>query len=308
MKHLILLICISVANFSYAKQQSYPKLILVKESKIHKLMKGYKKSSKFEASGISFINNNFHIVFDNLNQIAQVKSDLLKNNKQNILIGNDNSDSDFEGITYNNQDKLFYIIKEATKYNNKINAQLHTYKNDFQLINIQPLNFNLPSLSDGFEGIVYLNNKQNKFLLALCESNACEAGDLGKISGKGRMQLFKYNNKSWQYIKAIKLPKSVTFSDYSGIDINSKYQIAIVSQMSAKMWIGKLNQNLEVINDGQIYDFPLNKKNKSIYCNVEGVTWISNETLATVTDKRKKKSQKKRCKSKDQSVQIFQLP
>jgi len=51
-----------------------------------------------------------------------------------------------------------------------------------------------------------------------------------------------------------------------------------------------------------IYRFP----NKS-YGNVEGIAWLTPDTLIAVSD-RKKAQQPSRCAEKDQSIHIFRIP
>jgi hypothetical protein len=51
-----------------------------------------------------------------------------------------------------------------------------------------------------------------------------------------------------------------------------------------------------------VYRFP-----KKSYGNVEGIAWLSEDTLVCVSDK-KKKRQPKKCADKDQSIHIFRIP
>jgi hypothetical protein len=51
-----------------------------------------------------------------------------------------------------------------------------------------------------------------------------------------------------------------------------------------------------------VYRFP----SKS-YGNVEGIAWLSRDTLVAVSD-RKKRQQPARCAEKDQSIHLFRIP
>jgi hypothetical protein len=53
---------------------------------------------------------------------------------------------------------------------------------------------------------------------------------------------------------------------------------------------------------GKVYRLP----GKS-YGNIEGIAWLSPNTLVAVSD-RKKKNQPKYCSEKDQSIHIFRIP
>lgn len=43
------------------------------------------------------------------------------------------------------------------------------------------------------------------------------------------------------------------------------------------------------------------------YCNVEGIAWLGRDRLLAVSDRRKR-SQRRRCAKKDQSIHLFRLP
>jgi hypothetical protein len=60
---------------------------------------------------------------------------------------------------------------------------------------------------------------------------------------------------------------------------------------------------------GNMYDFPKNDLCETIYCNIEGVHWISDDLVMAVSDKMKGKGKQDfRCFDKDQSVHVFILP
>lgn len=288
---------------------SEPPLKLVQESKIHKLLKGYNKKDIFEASGVIVKGKHFYVVFDNLSQIAKLKPNLLKNSKQNQLLGEDSADSSFESITYNPRKKRFYVVIEALDHDGCYNAKLQTYSSDFQLQKSEWLGYNFQSLNKGFEGLTYVRSQKQDFLLALCEGNECEAGKIGEIPGGGRIKVFKRTSKKkWKYVASIKLPESVQFVDYAGMSLKGS-RLAVVSQASAQLWIGTLDTKTWQINGvGKLYPFPRNAEGEVIYCNIEGVAWLTDKQIITVTDRIKKGEQPKCCGKKDQSIQIFELP
>jgi hypothetical protein len=57
-----------------------------------------------------------------------------------------------------------------------------------------------------------------------------------------------------------------------------------------------------VAGSGKVYRFP----HKS-YRNVEGIAWLSPDTLVAVSDRRKKE-QPARCAERDQSIHVFRIP
>ena len=54
---------------------------------------------------------------------------------------------------------------------------------------------------------------------------------------------------------------------------------------------------------GAVYRFP--GKN---YCNIEGIDWLSEDTLIAVSDRRQKDDQPAKCDRTDQSIHVFRLP
>ncbi len=289
--------------------RTLPSLSLVQERKIHKLLKGYDKKDSFEASGVVVKGKHFYVVFDNLSQIAKLKHDLPKNSKKNQLLGEKSAETGFEGITYNPQQKRFYVVTEALANDGCYNAKVQTYNTDFKLQKSDWLGYNFQSLNKGFEGLTYVRYQQEDFLLGLCEGNECEAGKISQVPGGGRIKVFKHTSKKkWKYVASIKLPNLVKFVDYAGMSLKDS-RLAVVSQASAQMWIGTLDiENWQISGAGKIYQFPRNAEGDVIYCNIEGVAWLNDKQFVTVTDRRKKGEQPKRCRKKDQSIQIFDLP
>ena len=59
---------------------------------------------------------------------------------------------------------------------------------------------------------------------------------------------------------------------------------------------------------GRSYTFPTNARGQTIYCNVEGVAWLSERQVVVVSDRAKPDEQSKKCRHKDQSIHVFNLP
>lgn len=70
------------------------------------------------------------------------------------------------------------------------------------------------------------------------------------------------------------------------------------------MWLGEIDESFSgfIEETGTVFQFP-----NECYCNIEGVSWITDDHLVMVSDRRKKK-QDKCCKDKDQSIHIFRIP
>jgi hypothetical protein len=108
---------------------------------------------------------------------------------------------------------------------------------------------------------------------------------------------------SWKPSHQIHLPKQAEFEDYAALAYRDG-QIAVVSQESARLWVAQIDvKDRDVVRgSGAIYRFP----NKS-YGNVEGIAWLTRDTLVAVSD-RAKSQQSARCAEKDQSIHIFRIP
>ncbi|OII77988.1 hypothetical protein cand_037960 [Cryptosporidium andersoni] len=121
----------------------------------------------------------------------------------------------------------------------------------------------------------------------------------------------------WKTVRMIEVPSEVKFQDYSSIDVKGS-KVAITSQEDSAVWIGNINygdgefldpQKLSLIAGGKTYYFPRDYDCDYKYCNIEGVSFISDNLIVTVSDKMKKnKRQSPKCLEKDQSVHVFSIP
>lgn len=276
-------------------------LTIINEVKLKKVIDS---KSRHEASGVSFLNNKFYVVFDNHRQVARINVKLTKGR----LLGEAKKKDGFEGMTYCPDTNELYIVEESLKHDGKWNARLRVMDEEFtQTSKKQWLDYAFESDNKGFEGLASLHHNGTTYLLALCEGNGCKAGKKGKKVGGGTIKVFEKKKKKWKLAHTISLPKTLQFIDYSGLDIRADNALAITSQESSALWIGKLDvENWQVIGDGNVYTFPKSKRGKTTYCNVEGVSWMSDDRLVVVSDARKS-SQPKACKKKEQSIHIVAL-
>jgi len=107
-------------------------------------------------------------------------------------------------------------------------------------------------------------------------------------------------------VARIKLPTTVDFEDYSAVSLRGD-RIAVVSQMTSRLWIGKLRRDTwSIAGQGRIYDFPRTKRGNPKYCTLEGLCWLSNTRFVLVSDLSKSRYRSK-CGKRDQSIHIFRL-
>jgi len=287
-----------------------PTLKLVRESKICDLLpRDKQKKDRWEASGVLVKGSDYFVVFDDRVQIARISNDLEPKNS-NGLFGMSDVECGFEGITYNAAKARFYLLVESRKHKRgSYKALIVEYDDEFRHLKDRPADFTFKSGNKGFEAVAHVRRDNKDYLLALCEGNKCQCGSKGRKSGGGRVQLFVKERKRWRHLRAIALPNSLPFVDYSGMSIDNG-RIAIVSQVNSMLWIGQFDEaGWKWRNSGQLYEFPRSKRGAIRYGNIEGVGWLTPSSIVTVSDRRKKKDQPDdRLSEKDQSVHIFEIP
>lgn len=296
-------VLISFVCFAGQNETETSELIVQREAKLNELLRDQIAEDKHEASGVLFLNNEIFVVFDNYNMVAKID---IKINKAKLLGENKKGDG-YEGITYDNTNDRFYLIEESLKNKGAFNARLNHANKNFIIKSKKWLKYNFQSDNKGFEGLTFVTKNNRPYILALCEGNECDSGKISEIHGAGRIKVFEKKKEKWKYIASIRIPQSLKFIDYSGIDINEKNVLAITSQESSAIWVGRLDiENWQIDDIGMVYYFPKDKNGNMTYCNIEGVSWIANNRLIVVSDA-KKKTQPGECQEKEQSIHIVSM-
>jgi hypothetical protein len=277
------------------------KLELIQEEKLYRILPGKKESSRLEASGVALVDaNTALVIFDNLNQVARVDLSLEPGERNEFFMAPSIGEG-FEDIAIDHQDKrVFCIIETVEDTDGKYRGFVAEYDTDGHFQSCQRLETVFESPNKGFEGLAFVRVGDEQILLAMCEGNLCTDAK----SGGGRVQAFKRTaDGGWTWSHTVKLPDSAEFEDYAGIAYRDG-RLAVVSQASARVWVGTVDTTARKIveDSGTVYRFP-----KKSYGNVEGVAWLSDDTLVMVSDQ-KKKRQPDKCAEKDQSIHIFRIP
>ena len=107
----------------------------------------------------------------------------------------------------------------------------------------------------------------------------------------------------WNPLYQINFPMTAEFEDYAALAYRDG-RLAVVSQSSARVWTARVDEEPHAVSPGSetVYRFP-----KKSYGNVEGIAWLSEDTLVAVSDK-KKHGQPERDAKKDQSIHISRIP
>jgi hypothetical protein len=124
----------------------------------------------------------------------------------------------------------------------------------------------------------------------------------------------------WSTIRTIEIPTSVDLSDYSAFALDPEGRVAIASQESSQLWVGRLlgknsrglwdvEHMLFEPNVGRIFYFPKDTICQKMYCLIAGIQWLDEGTILAVSGKMKGNQQQVfRCMHKDQSAHVFALP
>ena len=277
------------------------KLELVREQKLYRLLPSRKEDCRLEASGVALLDDTTALViFDNLNLVARIDLSL-KRSKSNQLYPAPSLGLGFEDIAIDQkQGRVFCLIESLEDIDGHLRSFVAEYDTDGHFLRCSRLETRFEKANKGFEGLTHVWLKGREHIYALCEANfGASAKD-----GGGRVEVFtRAKDGGWQPSHQLRLPKQVDFEDHSALAYRDG-QIAIASQESARLWVARIDQQGRAVVPGSdsIYRFP----NKS-YGNVEGIAWLSKDTLVAVSD-RKKRDQPDRCSEKDQSIHIFRIP
>jgi hypothetical protein len=286
-----------------------PTLELVRESKLYELLPGGSADDRLEASGVCLRNGCFYVIFDNSPHIARLDSSLAIDSPVNALLRQRGESAGFEDVTYHERARRFLIIIESLIHSDGVyKPNIEEYDDDFRYQENNWADFCLEGENKGIEGLAYVHRDGHDYVLGLCEGNKCRGGKRGRKPGGGRIQVFQKGTDQWDHKGTIKLPKAVQFQDYASLDVD-KSRIAVVSQITSALWIGTFRAgSWDFVDDGVIFRFPQNEAGETVYCNIEGVSWITRRQIVVVSDKSKPGTQSDLCRRKDQSIHIFDVP
>lgn len=282
-------------------------LELLREAKICDVL-GDRLDPRLEASGVLARDGTFYVIFDNLPDIARIGAGLSGAQRSGLIRQDRGHHRGFEDIAYDVASDRFYVLIESTPRGpGRFMAKVQEYDGSFRYLSAAWLNFPLDRPNKGLEGLTCVHRDGQSYLLGLCEGNKCDGGAQGRIPGGGRIQVFQRGPRHWERVARIRLPETLLFEDYSGVSVDGE-RIAVVSQVSSALWIGRLAPSSWNIADaGTTHAFPRDALGEIIYGTVEGVSWIAPDQVVVVSDKAKPE-QGKRFRAKDQSIHVFRIP
>ena len=289
------------------KLRDAEQLELCREAKVSELLDAAAKE-RFEASGVVSVDGTFYVIFDNSSQIGCIGDGLSQGDEHNRLVAQGcDRDEGYEDIAYDHSSGGFFILIESLPRGRAFLAKVREYDSSFGYIASAWLDFPLASPNKGLEGLTCVQRAGHTYLLGLCEGNWCNEGEAGRQPGGGRIQVFARTAQGWGHVDTIRLPPSLPFKDYSSLALAGD-RLCVVSQESSALWVGRLAPSeWRVADDVARYRFPCDDHGEPFYCNIEGVSWLSDTHVVVVSDKAKP-DQERRCRSKDQSIHVFALP
>jgi hypothetical protein len=277
-------------------------LRLVRERKIADIIP-LSGVNDYEASGVQLHGGQLYIVFDNMTKIGRVATDLGSGSYASG--GSSSNKSQYEGITFDDYSTAhFYVAEERT------DARVVQYDDvaSGSSASAQSTNVTFSDSNKGFEGLAWLRRYNNDYLLGLCEGFDCTSSH-GGTGGQGAIRVMAQSGSSWAADPTLlRLPSAVRFNDYSDLALlpnpDGTYQVAVTSQESKALWIGRLSAtSWSFLDDGTVYPLP-----SSDYCYVEGVTFLSPTRVALVSDLYDpSSSDPSYCNNKDEMVHVFDL-
>jgi hypothetical protein len=285
------------------------RLVLEREAKLASLLPGA-AGRRLEASGVLAGQDGFHVVFDNAPEIGWVGAELAAGAAANrLIVQRRGRRSGFEDIAHDPAAGHFYVLVEAQARGRGFAAEVQEYDQDFVYMGRSWLDFPLDGRSKGLEGLTCVHRDATTYLLGLCEGNRCRDGEEGRRPGGGRVQVFERGQRHWDHAATIRLPAELPFEDYSSLAVAGD-RLAVVSQESSALWAGRLHRTRwEVAGPGAVWEFPPDREGRTVYCNVEGVSWIAADRVVVVSDRAKRNGrQDERCRAKDQSIHVFTIP
>jgi hypothetical protein len=286
----------------------YPTLTLVIERRLTDLLDPPTPEGVLEASGVVAKGPHYYVIFDNIRRVGRFHRSLAEGARSHTWFGDKRDGEGYEDIAFSKHTRRFYLLIEAEKHpDGTFKALVDECDERARFKGRRWVDVSFDQRNTGFEGLAAVRWQGQNLLLALCEGNRCRAGKRGRKPGGGRIHVLKRKGRGWASIARIDLPKRVAFEDYSGVALRGR-RIAVVSQQTSRLWIGTLRfENWTIAGNGRVYDFPRTKKGKPKYCTIEGVSWLSDRTLVTVSDL-SKSEYPGRCRKRDQSIHVFRLP
>lgn len=288
----------SDTSWSFADgRRDHATLELVHEARLEDLLGD--KLDRYEASGVVATGDAFKVVFDNSTRIGVIEPDL---SDGRLVKTKGSGASNFEGLAWDADADEYFALVEYDRHNGDWTGRVWELDDALDVDRDTRLRgHDLPGHNKGFEGLTFARRDGRSFLLALSEGNHGSDGERALDRGHGEVEVFKLKSSGrWSHDETLELPEAAFFSDYSGIALSGD-RLAVVSQSSSQLWVGRLDADDWTTTRGTVYRFP-RTKSRVLYGSIEGVDWIDERHLVVVSDSADA------CDAKSESIHVFRLP
>jgi hypothetical protein len=292
-------------------------LQLIAETTVAQLL-GEPQDTRLEASGVLGVDGGVAIVFDNTRDVALLDLRLVTGEpavavaRPRMVRRRPGPRDRYDGYEDLARDPLtgglYLLVESRARRGGRWMAYVEECDPGLRRRRGSWLDFPVPSVNKGLEGLTAVTRGGATFLLGLCEGNHCRDGAAGRRPGGGRIQVFGRGRRHWRHLTTIALPPDLPFADYAGLSLRGDL-LAVVSQESSALWVGRLRTDVwQVDGGGTVHPLPRDRDGGIVYCTVEGVSWIGADRLVMVSDRAKPGGHETRCRAKQQSIHLFALP
>jgi hypothetical protein len=278
----------------------------VREARIADLLDPGGPAERLEASGVLVRDGLCLVVFDNLAALGLLDDRFATPGPHRMVALRGGRGTDYEDVTADTASDRLFVLIESLPGGPPYRAGIEEYDSRYQLVASKPLDFPLDRPNKGIEGLGCVRHDGRTHLLGLCEGNRCRAGEEGREPGGGRIHVFTEGGDQWDRIATIRLPRSLRFHDYAGIAVAGE-RIAVVSQESSALWVGRLDPGSWTVDEGTVHEFPRDRDGRRLYREVEGVSWLGRDRVVVVSD-RAKGHARPEIREHDEAIAVFDVP
>jgi hypothetical protein len=256
------------------------------------------RGSRWEASGVLALDDGYWVVCDNTPELLRLDVGLRAGLPGNRRHPDPDGGLGYEDLAVDRETgTLFLLVESAPTPDGRLMARVRELDAGLRPVGDHWLDLPLARANKGIEGLTLVRHGGERFLLGLAEST-------------GQVHVFTERPGragSWEVLASVPLPSGCGLQDFSGL-ANRQGRIAVVSQESSALWVGRLDPaTWTLLDDGQVFAFPRDDRGRIVYGTVEGVSWVSDHELVVVSD-RCKRDQPHRMRATEQSIHLVELP
>ena len=256
-------------------------MILAAERKLADFISPPTPDGVLEASGVIAKGADYYVVFDNVRRIARIHRSLEPGSTRHAWFGRKRDGEGYEDIAFSRYTRRFYLLIEAEKHpDGTYKALIDECDESAQYKRRRWIDLAFEKRNTGFEGLSAVRWRKQDYLLALCEGNRCRAGRAGRKPGGGRIHLLQRSGHAVEIGGSHQAAADAsTFEDYSAVALRGR-RIAVLSQQSARLWIGTLRfGDWTIADEGKTFEFPRTRNGKIKYRMLEGLCWLTDRSF-----------------------------